>query len=640
MAALSGFRASYLYVAAIVLFVRPVSAAQFAGGTGEPNDPYQVATAEQLISIGSDRELLDKHFVLVVDIDLDPNLPGSRVFAQAVVAPARNRPGDFISSDAFEGTAFVGDFNGSGYRIKRLTIHGGAGSFLGLFGCVGGSGCVRNLRLEDVDVAGLSCVGGLVGCNRGTIEFCHVSGKVFGYRTVGGLAGANLGNDISWRGSRVVGYAQGRIVNCSASGEVLGGEGATVVGGLVGQNGFLRCCEMPCTEGTIVGCCAMSDVAAGVGAEGLGGLAGWHALGRITDCYASGNIAAGDNSQRIGGLVGYHGGGVVRCYSIGHVSAGEEMLDLGGLLGDSFGSPVDSFWDMEASGVGTSDGGVGLTTTQMMDARTYGLNGWAGDPNWTLDDGKDYPRLVWEEKGGGTIPEPDLEWLSGSGTSDDPYLIATADQLALIGAASILWDKSFLLVSDLDLTGVQVPPIGVLYGVGFSGTFDGNDHVIRHLTLGSPDTYAFGFGLFAFLSSGARVCRLGLEDVNITCGDDSSYVGACAGRNWGTISSCYAQGSISVSNILGPVGGLVGENGGDLIQCHSGIDVAVSSPPASQPPLRSPRALTEDKDVGGLAGENWGRITDCDATGSVSCEGDCRHVGSLVGYNHPEGIIE
>ena len=60
-------------------------AADFAGGTGEPNDPYQIATAEQLISIGSDPNLLDKHFVLINDIDLDPNLPGGQVFPRAVI---------------------------------------------------------------------------------------------------------------------------------------------------------------------------------------------------------------------------------------------------------------------------------------------------------------------------------------------------------------------------------------------------------------------------------------------------------------------------------------------------------------------------------------------------------------------------
>ena len=59
------------------------------GGTGEPNDPYQIATAEQLIAIGSDPNLLDKHFLLVADIDQDPNLAGGRVFDNAKL----HRPG-------------------------------------------------------------------------------------------------------------------------------------------------------------------------------------------------------------------------------------------------------------------------------------------------------------------------------------------------------------------------------------------------------------------------------------------------------------------------------------------------------------------------------------------------------------------
>ena len=61
-------------------------AVEFAGGTGTADDPYQIATADQLIAIGSDPNLLDKCFVLVADIDLDPNLPGGRIFSEAVIA--------------------------------------------------------------------------------------------------------------------------------------------------------------------------------------------------------------------------------------------------------------------------------------------------------------------------------------------------------------------------------------------------------------------------------------------------------------------------------------------------------------------------------------------------------------------------
>ena len=44
--------------------------AQYSGGTGEPNDPYQIATAEDLMLLGETPEDYDKHFILTADIDL------------------------------------------------------------------------------------------------------------------------------------------------------------------------------------------------------------------------------------------------------------------------------------------------------------------------------------------------------------------------------------------------------------------------------------------------------------------------------------------------------------------------------------------------------------------------------------------
>jgi len=71
----------------VVLLASIPAYAKYSGGTGKPNDPYQIATVKQLVSIGSDSRLLDKCFVLVNDLDLDPNLPGSRIFSQAAIAP-------------------------------------------------------------------------------------------------------------------------------------------------------------------------------------------------------------------------------------------------------------------------------------------------------------------------------------------------------------------------------------------------------------------------------------------------------------------------------------------------------------------------------------------------------------------------
>ena len=49
-------------------------------------DPYQIATAADLIALGETPADYDKHFILTADIDLDPNLPGRKVFDKAVIA--------------------------------------------------------------------------------------------------------------------------------------------------------------------------------------------------------------------------------------------------------------------------------------------------------------------------------------------------------------------------------------------------------------------------------------------------------------------------------------------------------------------------------------------------------------------------
>ena len=44
--------------------------AKYGGGTGEPNDPYQIYTAEQMNEIGLHQEDWGKHFMLMSDKDL------------------------------------------------------------------------------------------------------------------------------------------------------------------------------------------------------------------------------------------------------------------------------------------------------------------------------------------------------------------------------------------------------------------------------------------------------------------------------------------------------------------------------------------------------------------------------------------
>ena len=134
---------------------------KYSGGTGEPNDPYQIATAEDLILLGETPEDYDKHFILTADIDLDPNLPGRKVFDRAVIAPDVNDVNyDWDGNVIFDGTPFTGAFDGNGHTISNLTIisTGYIGLFgrlsAYLFGNVGVISEVRDLGLVDVNITG------------------------------------------------------------------------------------------------------------------------------------------------------------------------------------------------------------------------------------------------------------------------------------------------------------------------------------------------------------------------------------------------------------------------------------------------------------------------------------------------------
>ncbi|MFC1795304.1 hypothetical protein ACFL3Q_17175 [Planctomycetota bacterium] len=175
----------------IIIFSLSFSAyAKYSGGTGESNDPYQIATAEDLILLGETPEDYDKNFILTADIDLDPNFPGRKVFDRAVIAPDTNDV-----ERGFQGTSFIGVFDGNSHTISNITIRGG--SYLGLFGRLKlkYEASISNLGLEAMDVSGTGdYVGGLVGlADNVSIISSYSTGMVYGGKYVGGLENLDQG---------------------------------------------------------------------------------------------------------------------------------------------------------------------------------------------------------------------------------------------------------------------------------------------------------------------------------------------------------------------------------------------------------------------------------------------------------------
>ncbi|NCC73736.1 MAG: LamG domain-containing protein, partial [Sphingobacteriia bacterium] len=191
---------------------------------------------------------------------------------------------------------------------------------------------------------------------------------------------------------------------------------------------------------------------------------------------------------------------------------------------------------------------------------------------------------------------------SGSGTLEDPYRIASLDNLSWITQNSGSWDKYFIQTANIDASassgwngGAGFTPIGSTT-TPFSGTYNGQGSVISGFTInrGSTDNV----GMFGYVEGGV-VKNLGLTAANITGKD---YVGALAGKTSGSstlIDMCFTSGSVTGNAF---VGGLVGFNLMSASIQNSG----------------SRAAVTGGKYVGGLAGVNLETINNCYATGLVT----------------------
>ena len=214
------------------------SYAQYSSGTGTPEDPYQIATAQDLVDLGNDPNDYDKYFILTADIDLS-----GYTFKQAVVA-SDTAPNIW----GFQGTVFSGSFDGNNHKISNLTVAGGA--YLALFGMIASQGKVSNLGIVDVNVVGTGKahenIGGLIGANSGSVVNCYSNGSITGEGSVGGLVGSNGGRIITSNSTNsvtgmkyvggLVGFNRGNLTTSYSTGVV---KGIDDVGGLVGANNLL-----------------------------------------------------------------------------------------------------------------------------------------------------------------------------------------------------------------------------------------------------------------------------------------------------------------------------------------------------------------------------------------------------------------
>jgi len=217
-------------------------------------------------------------------------------------------------------TEIDGCLDGNGFVVSNLTSHGG-----GLVGTVASAGEIRDLGVAEASITGS---GILAGYNFGRVIRCYTSGNVKGNNNAGGLVGRNdlITGDRS-------GNTFALVKMCYSTADV---SGQNAVGGLVGQSG------------------------------------GW-GYSRIVNCFSLGNVRGND---RVGGLIGAIGSyisssEVANCYSAGIVEGSDNTGGLIGSIRANYTTVLGSFWDQEASGLGESAAGIGMTSAEMTDVNTY-----------------------------------------------------------------------------------------------------------------------------------------------------------------------------------------------------------------------------------------------------------------------------
>ena len=339
--------------------------AKYSGGSGTAGDPYRIGSATDLLTLAGSTGDYDANFILIADINLDPNLPGNQVFTSAVIAPDINN-----IEDGFQGTHFTGVFDGNGHKITKLTISTTGSSYLGLFGYIE-DGEVKNLGIENVSITsenGLAVSGALAGYCYGDINNCYSTEILSAGDDSGSLGG-------------LVGFNNGSITNSHSTFVIAGGNRTHGLGGLVGQN-----------DGTISHCFATGNVSGyndvyKHDVTDLGGLVGGNS-GTISDSWASGNISAGNSFiEHLGGLAGSNfGGTIINCFATGNVT-GIGSIRIGGLVGgndyyDGFGVIINCFatGDVYGNDLSNTTGGlVGYNSQWCNISNSYSIGAVTGD---------------------------------------------------------------------------------------------------------------------------------------------------------------------------------------------------------------------------------------------------------------------
>ena len=579
-------------------------------GSGTSGDPYIIENLTQLLNV---KNGLDKHYKLKENIEI-----------YAAVGT------DYWTPLGDETVMFTGSFDGNGsvivaerigYDFSVLDVRNN----VGIFGVIGATGVVKNLKVKYEMSNGNENIGVIAGQNKGKIENCTAERFRFNFRTLGnknqgGLVGKNEGevsNCISIQpefssvdGENVgglIGYNTGIITDSTVSGETVI-LGKIACGGFVGKN-----------SGTITDC--ISELKSNFG-DDFSAIAGFvgnnETAGSISYCYVKGSMT-GHATLYPSGFVAQNTGTVEYCYSNLTVSDGK----MYGFAPPSTTGITKSYWIRNSSDQ-VNGTGNGIPSADATKIASY--SNWNFGERWFIDES--YPFLLRELK---------VKYDEGDGTISNPYVIKNAEQL---GGIRYRLDKNYILGNNLILSG-NWRPIGISGYDSirvFTGTLDGNNKTIDGLST----NYSNG-GLFAKLSK-AAVKNLKFTNVNIKAGATVGTVAGEAGAQYDNtnivnIENIEISGKVEGTTMVGGVVGVMFRGTLKNITVRADVKATGSTVGGicSSTMLVSLNDLIYEGNVsgsdtcGGILGKIEGRATLIDNLRSSGTVQGQRSIGGIVG---------
>ncbi len=443
-------------------------------GSGKENDPYQVYTASDLTGV-----YRKGYFKLMNDIDLTDYIN-------------QFSPTEGWESIGREGSETI-HFDGNGHKITGLWCNSTRDN-TGLFSCFA-NGTIKNLTVEVASgkqVKGGANTGILIGkMMNGTIENCHVSGKVTDGTPVGGMVGLFDGGKISlcqanvtinttgeqsYVGGLVGEITGGEIDQCFTLGTLTATGKETYIAGLVGKN-----------SATMTNCYSNATITSPYCAAGIVA----YNYSVVDKCYATGNLFS---SNYAAGVIGYNDGAnavVKNCVAMNNkidVTYESQQQQQGGGYGQRIiggiknGAPAPELnnYALKTMQVSLNNqpkkvyddimNGVGKNASDLLQASTYQELGWNFMDTWTINENENYPLL---KNNTGASVKP------GENPNPDPEPILSDDDKIVVAEVTASKGQQATIGIDLenkttDLTAYQFDltlPDGVSLSLNDKGKF-------------------------------------------------------------------------------------------------------------------------------------------------------------------------